>query len=270
MIGGARRRRPIWQRSRAAKLSSALEKLWKGITFPRLGIALFVLPAGLYLFNEVTRETLVIDPFSVPKRFEEMGLSPEVVASRVGDALRQIETTTETTMRKDNLSSLHDEGSTPDVEIPGTKLGLKAVVDLARAVFQVYPKHVGGDIVIAPPTNAASGSPLAKVDVYITQGRNRSAAMRLVLPGDNIDSLSQSVAEAILDKVNPYVLAVFRFDHGESEIAVELSKRIIRDPSSDRSHVVAAFVLWGNVFAAQKNYDAAIANFEKAIALTGC
>src|SRR5579863_5896586 len=122
------KRRPVWQTSARARLVNSVKGLLRQITFGRFAIAVFVLPLLLYVYKEVTRDTLVIDPFTVPKRFEESGLSSEVVANRIGEALRQIESTTETRMRKDNLTSLHDEGSTPEVEIPGTKLGLKTAV----------------------------------------------------------------------------------------------------------------------------------------------
>ncbi len=97
-------------------------------------IAFFVLPLLFYVYREVTRDDLIIDPFAVPRSFEESGLTSEAMASRIGDALHQIETTTKSRLKKENLASARDEGAVPDVEIPGTKIGLKTLVDIIRAI----------------------------------------------------------------------------------------------------------------------------------------
>src|SRR5580704_17296388 len=98
-------RRPIWRPSGLSGFKSLVSKVVAKISFTRLAIAVLVLPLILYIYREVTRDALVIDPFSVPKRFEEAGLTSDVVANRIGDKLRQIEEATETRRRKDSLSS---------------------------------------------------------------------------------------------------------------------------------------------------------------------
>lgn len=169
-------RRPVWRPSTLSRLVSYLKDLRKHFTFKRVVFAICVLPLLFYTYREVTHEALIIDPFSVPKRFEETGLTPEVVANRIGDSLRQIEANAQTRMKKDKLTLLHDEGSTPNVEIPGTKLGLKTIVEGTRAVLGIYPKHISGDIVALSRAEATT-KPQFKVTVYITQGRNRSLAI---------------------------------------------------------------------------------------------
>jgi tetratricopeptide (TPR) repeat protein len=241
------------------------------VTFGRLLLAVVALPLLFYFYREMTRDVLIIDPFTVPKRFEESGLTAEVMANRIGDALREIEVATRTGMKKDNLTSLKEEGSLPDVEIPGTKLGLKTVVDIARSVFGIYPKHVSGDIVVPVdvPTNA--GSPLvqqqATVTVYVTQGRNRSAPVSMVVAADEVGTLVQRTAETVLRQVNPYVLAAYHEEHGEHKEAAETVERMSQDPSQDPPHQEAALYLWGLVLYHQKKYDEAIAKYRKAIEL---
>src|ERR1017187_1974184 len=144
-------RRPVWQPSRFSRLKAFLKNTLGRITFGRLGrlgLDIFVLLLLFHIYREVTRDVLIIDPFTVPKHFEEAGLTSEVMANRIGNTLHQIEIATQTQMKKDNLTSLREEGSVPDVEIPGTKLGLKTFVDITRTVFGIYPKHISGDIVV--------------------------------------------------------------------------------------------------------------------------
>ena len=252
-------------RSLLSRLIGFLKDLREQLTLNRIVLALFVLPVLFYIYRELTRDALIIEPFSVPKHFEEAGLTPEIVANRISDAILQIETNAQTRMKKDNLTSLHDEGSTPDVEIPGTKLGLKTLVEVTRAVFGIYLKHVSGDIVALASAESPATKAQVKATVYITQGRNRSHAVSLVVGTDDIDVLAQGTAEMILGQVNPYILAVYRYGHGEVEKAVELVQRMIQDPSEDRSHVAAGFNFLGVVLTQQNKYDEAVAKYEKAI-----
>src|ERR1039457_4934143 len=179
------RRRPVWQPSRLSRLKAFLKDTLGSITFGRWILAIFVLPLLFYVYREVTRDVLIIDPFTVPKHFEEAGFTSEVMANRIGDALHQIEIAAQTGMKKDNPTSLREEGSVPDVEIPGTKLGLKTLVDVTRTVLGIYPRHISGDIVVPVDPSIKAGSPPVKqqatVTVYVTQGRSRSAGASLVV-----------------------------------------------------------------------------------------
>ena len=265
-----RYRRPVWQPGWRSRLYAFLKDTLGEIGIGRLALAVIVLPLLLYLYREITRDVLIVDPFTVPKHFDEAGLTSAVVANRIGDALRQIEDATQTRMKKDNLASVRDEGSTPAVEIPGTKLDLKAVADLARSVFGIYPKHVSGDIVVPLDRSTNAASPAieqATVTVYVTQGRNRSAAVSVTVASGDIGMLVERTAETVLGQVNPYVLAAYREDHREYEKAIEIVQRMIQSPSEDRRHRSAALNLWGSVLNDQKKYDEAIAKYQKSIAL---
>src|ERR1035437_6091566 len=105
-------RRPVWQPSRLSRvkafLKDAFRKITLGrfaiailvlpllfyiyrevtrhvllrdalgsITFERLALAILVLLLLFYIYREVTRHVLIIDPFTVPKHFEEAGLTPD-------------------------------------------------------------------------------------------------------------------------------------------------------------------------------------------------
>jgi TPR repeat len=175
-------------------------------------------------------------------------------------------------MQKDTLASGHEEeAATPDVEIPGTKLGLKTVVEITRNVFGIYPKHISGDIVVPVPvvsnTGSSSVSSQATVTIYVTQGRNRSPAIRIGAVADDVGTLVRRTAETVLGQVNPYVLAVYREAHHEYEKAIEIVRGIIQDSSEKRRYREAAFLLWGNALQDQGKNEEAIAQYRKALQL---
>jgi tetratricopeptide (TPR) repeat protein len=209
-------------------------------------------------------DALILEPFSVPKQLEENGITPEVVAKRVGVAMSKIEIDAQTRMKKDNLTSLHDEG--PDVEMPGTRLSLKTLVEITRNILGTYQTHISGDIV-AQATTETSKSPQVTVTVYITKGKNRISAGWLVANSNDFDSLARETAEMILQQVNPFILAVHRYDHGEVGKAVELAQAMVANDNEDRREKSAAATLLGIVLYNQKKYADAIAEYQKAIEL---
>ena len=267
-------RRPVWQPGRLSRLSAfSLSRSALGKITPKgLALAVVALPLLLYIYREVTRDVLIIDPFTVPKSFEEAGLTPEVMANRIGDMLRQIETATNSQMKKDTLASFRDEGSPPDVEIPGTNLGLKTVVDITRSVFGIYPTRISGDIVVRADLLAKTESTAAKqwatVTVYLARGRNRNADVSIDTAADDVGILVRRAAETVLEQVNPYVFAAYLDDHREYPKVVEIvGRRSIQSPSEDLPHKAAALALWGGVLDDQKKYDEAIAKFQSAVEL---
>jgi tetratricopeptide (TPR) repeat protein len=263
--------RTVWQSRRRSRPVALLKRIIKIVTFKRFLLALFVLPILFYVYREVTRDVLIIDPFTVPKRFEEAGITSEVMANRIGDTFRQIEQATRTMMRKDNLSFTEAEGSLPDIEIPGTKLGLKTVVDISRSICGIYPKHISGDIVLpatVPVTGENSSEKnTATVTIYVAQGRNRGPAISVVMPQDDVGFIVRRTAETILGQVNPFLLATYRYDHQEYGQTGELVQQIIQNPSSDRLYKAAAYILWGYALDSEGKHEEAIAKFQTLIKL---
>jgi tetratricopeptide (TPR) repeat protein len=258
----SRYRGPEWRFVVHLHLIRFLRVTLKVITFRRTVLAVVVVPLLVYIFGQVTHDAIVIDPFTVPKNFEEIGLTPEVIANRIGDALRQIETKVKTRNKKDSLTLLRDYNANPDVEIPGTNIGLKAIVEIIRNVFGIYPKHVSGDVVVSVNTPTQ-----ASVTVYITQGRGRSPAVSLVAPATDIDLLAKRTAEIVLGQINPYILACYRYDQHNFVEAAKIAIQMTKDPSMDRIHRAAAVSFLGNVLDVDGKYDEALTKYQEAVHL---
>jgi hypothetical protein len=104
------------------------------------------------------RDVLIFDPFTVPKSFEDAGLTPNVLANRIGAEIRRIETSAAMRLKLEDLTYKSDGTPTPDIEIPVTDVGLKTVIDITQSLF--YPRHISGDVVIpfAPSADTSDGS----------------------------------------------------------------------------------------------------------------
>jgi tetratricopeptide (TPR) repeat protein len=103
------------------------------------------------------------------------------------------------------------------------------------------------------------------VTLYVTTGRERSPAVRVLAPNDDIPLLIQRTAMAVLEQVNPYVAGCFHLEHRSYEKALEAVQCILRDCLSSRRHRSAAHTLWGNALSALTKYDEAIEQYRKAV-----
>jgi len=264
--------RPKGSKELLERAKGFVREAFRRITFWRLvkGFVLvfLFLPLVLYVVREVNRDVLIIDPFGVPKSLSEAGLSSEVMVNRVGERLRVMEATTKTRMKKDVLLSQAEEASIPEVEIPGTKLGLKTIVDVARSLFHRDPKHIGGDIVVlaADAEPSSSGPPNVKrpatVTVYFKQGKNTIQALSDVIERDDGNMLVQRAAELALEQVNPY-----GEDHQEFEKSITVAQKMAEDTSQDLQHRGACFLIWGNTLDDEGKYKEATAKYQKAAEL---
>ena len=242
------------------------------LTSARIILGLVLIPIVAYAIREAKRDVLIIDPFAVPKRFEEAGITSDVMANRIGDAIIDIETNTESTLaRRDNLTPFQVSEISFNIEIPGTKIGLKTLIDATRTVFGIYPKHVSGDIYLQPDTLPAEPTPVQKsqviVTVYLSEGRRRTPPITSKASSESVDVLAHRIAETVLEQINPYLLGAYKLDHGEVQQAGDLAKSMTKDEKGSKRRKEAAFNLWGNVLYAQGKNDEAIAKYQKVIEL---
>ncbi len=188
---------------------SRLEAVSKAAPWKSLALGVLILPLIIHAYREVTRNVLIIDPFTVPKIFADAGLTPEVLANGIGDALRQIEESTRTRMQKDSLAIGPDTSPTPDIEIPGTKLGLRTVIEELRSTFGIYTKHISGDVFV--PVGAVSEVPSSSINIqatialYASLARDQRSSTSVQTDVSNVDLLIHGAADAALRLVNPYL-----------------------------------------------------------------
>ncbi len=239
-------------------------------TFNRIVIGIAALPFLFYVYREAYREALVIEPLAMPKPLEESGLTSEVMANRIGDALYAIESKTKTRMKKDKLDGDSDTAP-PDVEVPGTGLGVKTLIDVTRTVFGIYPRRVIGDVVMqGESAKDASEKPQATLTFHINHGRDRTDAFS-VGPSDDVNVLAEQAAEKILEQLNPYVLAAYLYRHAGSkddykriEGLCERSERGAREKRNSALQC-ASLNLWGVALDGEGNLEGAISKYQEVI-----
>lgn len=290
------RRVTIRRQSIMERTGKILRQITSKLTALRLlkGIALLfvIFPMSLLIVREVRRDPLIIDPFSVPKSFSDAGLTPEVLARRVGDKLRDIETLVHMRLKEgslksrqskqnltktelspdDDLQTAEQQTSLPQIEFPGTKLRLTTLVEILRTLTHRSPEHLGGDIVLplaaafTPQPHQAPPHPEAKVTVYYQQESGRQT-LTDAFRQDDPDTLVEKAAELALHQVNPYLLALYLKAQDQSQKASDLLREMTEGNKRTPDQRVAALILWGNILLDQHKFDEAINKYSKAIAL---
>ncbi len=279
-------RKWLWQPERAHRLLASLKNLAKDLTLTQVAFALVLVPTLLYLYDETTHHVLVIDSINLPPDLSKNGFTSAVMVNQVGAAIRHIEATTQSQMKKDNVRLPQEAVATPSIEVPGTKLGINDLVAILRSVFRFYPQRITGDIVfpqsqtpLAQPALIPSREkyacdsapslaqvPVAVATVYATSPRGGgTSSVRFVVPRDDMDGLAQCTAEVVLLQVNPYILAVYKRQQGKEETALHILDQLLQQPSLEDGLKTAAYILQGDILADQKSYAKAEASFQKAI-----
>ena len=252
-------------KGRSSQVASGLKLFYRAIKdIPILMVALVAVAIAVISYRELNRDVLVIYPFSVPKQYSDSGLTGEVIASRIADAIDDIQTA-ETSMRIDEIIRPSGSRLRPSIEMPGTGIGLQAVTQILREVFQVHPKHVSGEITLSPPGEKLTQQSEVVVTfrVSISDGRASHAQVSTLALDPKV--AAKRTAEAILAIINPYVLAVYEFDRGDEEAALALITQLLEATQVDKLQIVAAYTLWGMVLSKQGKLPEAIAKYQKAI-----
>ena len=255
-------------KGRGSHVASTFKLLYRAIKqIPILTVILVAVAIAVFIYREVNREVLVVYPFSVPKQYADSGLTGEAMANRIADALDDIQTAAETSVRKDEIMRFSGSPLRPDIEIPGTGIGLQAVTHVMRAVFQVHPKHVSGEVIFFPPGEKLTRQSQVVVTFRVSDRRGRTRHDQVSTQALDPKVTAKRTAEAILAATNPYVLAVYQWGRGDEETAMATIRELLEAPPADKRQIVAAYTFWGNALRRQGNLPEAIAKFQKAIEL---
>jgi tetratricopeptide (TPR) repeat protein len=246
--------------------------LWKlareQVTVKRALLAVILVPLGLYLYDEAfLNDAIIVEPFSVPKRYEEAGFTPEAMSRLIADALVDLEEQANSRLEKDRLALSSDPSSIPDIEVPGTKLGIRTLVEATQQVFRHDTRHIRGAIV-SPLTGGPEGANSeVEIILRIVQGRNRGLQVTARAPAGDPHVVALKTAESILRQINPYLLGAYRCHIKDWNGAIEIASEIINDSPKDKRENAMAHLLCGNALVGQGKHAEAIAYYDEAIIL---
>ena len=247
--------------SRKPKLSVSLPSLESGSTRLRkviLNLA-FVLAILIFipvLASQFLRSPVLIEPIAVPGALVARGMTPEVVASRLWDGLRDANALARTS--KASVDAIPNSQRV-QFSVPDVGLSLDSIVRQVRQFFSIYETRIAGEFVCADAACAPEGMVLRLRVV-----RGTSEVIDLPAVGDqDLRRYFTSAAIQVLSILDPFV-AVSAIAETEPVRATALARRLIRQHHPDAKW---AHNLIGNLRSTAEDYRPALAEYRAALAL---
>ena len=241
-------RRRIWK---------LLTLYWKATYSLVLGllVAATAIALAIDVGRNVVQKPVVVDLISVPETLEKLGFSPSVAAAHLRDHILSYEERAATHMAAPRPSL---QGDQPDVTLSPGGVSLSTISKTLLGFFHVQDaRKVSGEITSIDGklwlTLRLNG------DVLFSSRRGRDYR--------SLDALFEDGAQAVLDRVAPFYVAVILSQTDStaalSEIAAILDRKL---PNTDLN-VIYSYNLRGLIFKSRKWYGAARKDFEQTLTL---
>ena len=208
------------------------------------------------LASQFLRNPVLIEPIAVPEALAERGMTPEVMASRLWDGLRDA-----TQMARTSKTSLDAIPNSQRVQfsVPDVGLSMDSIVRQTRQFFNAYQTRVAGEFICADAACAPEGMRL-RLRVL----RGTSEVIDLPPVGDqDLRSYFTDAAVQVLQTLDPFV-AIAAISASEPVRAVALARRLIRQHHPDSKW---AHLLVGNIRSERGDDRAAWPEYQAAVAL---
>ena len=114
---------------------------------PLTAASLLAMSAVVVAYRQISRDVLIIEPFAVPKEFSAAGLNGDVIANHIADELQELErdvksAVDDSRVKADSLALSAEVSPSPNIEVPGTRMGFNDVVQMIREALGRHPRRV--------------------------------------------------------------------------------------------------------------------------------
>ena len=231
--------------------STRLRKLILNLAFV-LAILIF-LPI---LLSQFLRNPVLIEPIAVPEALVTRGLTPEVVASRLWDGLRDANALARTS--KESVAAIPNSQQV-QFSVPEVGLSMDSIVRQTRQFFNLHQTRISGEFTCADAACTPEGMVL-RLRVL----RGTSEVIDLPAVGDaDLRTYFTQAAIQVLQVLDPFV-AIAAISTSEPVRAVALARRLIRQHHPDSKW---AYMLIGNIRSEQGDDRTAWPAYQAAVAL---
>lgn len=227
-------------------------KRWAGrgvaLTTKILGTLFIVWIVWLLADALLGKHRVDIEAIGVPKSLVKAGFSGEVATRRLRDAVKAIDDRVHTTMKK---SDVEVGQPLPDVTIPAAGV---SVAGVAASIRRLLPKGWRNDV---SGEFTVSGAQLAlrlrvNDEVVFQENASDSDPCHPLSQTNAIDTLIDRGALRLVEKIQPFIAAVYYHEVKCDAAAEALANRIIMSLPNDDENVAHAYNMKG-VFAYQRH-----------------
>ena len=208
-------------------------------------------------------DAIIVDPISVPELYEKRGFNSQVMSSRIGQEIRGIEAGAQYFIKEDRIALSPAAYSVPDVEVPGTKLGLKTIVELLRQVAGWDQTHIVGDVVLPLDNEARLSIVKAEMTLRLVHGKEIQPLPPIRASVLDAHSLEQLAAKEVVRVVNPVALALYVSGKRDRDEAYEILRDTVQDSSRGKPYIAVAYFVLGYLLKSPEKRDEVIAKSQE-------
>ena len=196
-----------------------------------------------------------IQSFQMPKHLSDHGLNGQVFAMRIRDQIDLIKTSVNSS--KDDSTTTLNADVRPDLnlEVLGIGFSTDHLLYHIAELFGIEQKTIHGDLTDVDQelrlTLRGQGIPAST----ISQPYDQTSMSK------GLDSLVAKASEKILERIDPYRLAIWHYYRDEKNRAMEIIRNMIKQNHEDMAW---AHFAWG-IFIKNEDLDEAIFHYQKAI-----
>ena len=200
---------------------------WRDVIVTTLG-AILLVGTAVFVWTAASSRAVVIEPFDTAPALAQRGLTPQVVAGLIQDAVVAIQDTTAEETSKLNISNAWTDQIT--VQVPNTGVSIADVDRMLRARL-AHETHIRGAAVINP-----DGS------VSLTVRANGVPASTFTGSPDQLPALATKGAEYIFGRFEPWRFVRYLIKRGRTDETIAfLEEAYPRAPEEQRSRLASAW-----------------------------
>lgn len=211
---------------------------------------------GLLIFKELSKDTVVIDPFQVPTDLEKMNITGQALANKLIDQIENIKSNADTSYKKFDVTPVYYD-SQLEIVIPGSGISLKSLLNNIKIFLGRKQKRISGEVVL-------------NKKLFLTIRVQGEPSKTFSGELDGLDSIMKEAAQYVLKYTQPYLLAYYLYYNYDEysknkEQALEMIKYSLSHlPKEDDP---MAYTLDGYIKWEEKKFDESIKSYKKALEL---
>jgi tetratricopeptide (TPR) repeat protein len=241
---------------------------WVGANIVKIVVALGTIFLLGLLVNQVAKSSVTIEDISVPKNLSDQGLTPQIMAHELRDAMAQVKSSAladyvVTSLDKTKAAKRFDlSDEIPDPTVPETGISVSALASYLRDVLGLERTRISGEL----------------VEIHTHMGKQYSLRLRVndaLLPVDNpateenLQDAIKSGGERIEQKLEPVTYASYMYYSKSDTITAldTLLSYLAQDNPANAGNGVTyaeAYDLWCQILSDRYDYPAALRKCQKA------
>lgn len=214
--------------------------------------------ALLIIWRMLGERGFVLQAFSVPKSLEDSGLQGGIAAIRLQDAILQLKQEAASVKKDDLELGNTDEKTAMNIQVMGVELSPSSIAFQLRYILGRPQKRISGEFIRSGDQLSLmmrmSGFPNTRFERPCVAGMEEQAVQELL----------QLAAEQLLERTDPYRLAVVHYRRKNYSDATKLIRSIIQSRPEERAW---AYHAWGNMLKEQGRLDEAGRKYQRATEL---